>query len=122
MADGASRPDLHRCAAVCVDNRLKFFRFSERTLAERLIGELATTEFHPENYEDEYRKRLSNAIEQNVAGQETQTVEVDPRSPTVDLEATLKKSLEARRPPAKAGGEGTREQKPAVERKQRRAS
>jgi DNA end-binding protein Ku len=95
-------------------------RDQERTLAERLIGELAATEFHPENYEDEYRKRLSKAIEQKVAGQEIQTVEVDPRSPTVDLEATLKKSLEARRPPAKAGGEGTREQKPAVERKQRR--
>src|SRR5438128_10352508 len=36
MADGASRPDLHRCAAVCVDNRLKFFRFSEREVLPTL--------------------------------------------------------------------------------------
>jgi DNA end-binding protein Ku len=33
-------------------------RDQERTLAERLISELSATEFHPENYEDEYRKRL----------------------------------------------------------------
>ena len=32
-------------------------RDQERTLAERLISELSATEFHPENYEDEYRKR-----------------------------------------------------------------
>jgi non-homologous end joining protein Ku len=29
-------------------------RDQERTLAERLISELSRTEFHPENYEDEY--------------------------------------------------------------------
>jgi non-homologous end joining protein Ku len=33
-------------------------RDQERTLAERLISELSGTEFRPENYEDEYRKRL----------------------------------------------------------------
>jgi non-homologous end joining protein Ku len=33
-------------------------RDQERTLAEPLISELSATEFHPENYEDEYRKRL----------------------------------------------------------------
>ena len=40
--------------------------------------------------------------------------------PTVDLVATLKKSLEARRPLAKAGREGAGEKKPAVKRKPRR--
>jgi DNA end-binding protein Ku len=39
-------------------------RDQERTLAERLISELSETEFHPENYEDEYRKRVLKAIEQ----------------------------------------------------------
>jgi non-homologous end joining protein Ku len=43
-------------------------RDQERTLAERLIGELSGAEFHPENYEDEYWKRLLKAIEQKVAG------------------------------------------------------
>jgi hypothetical protein len=43
-------------------------RDQERTLAERLISELSATEFHPENYEDEYRKRVLKAIEQKVGG------------------------------------------------------
>ena len=42
----------------------------ERTLAERLITELSSSEFQPENYEDAYRKRLLKAIEQKVAGEE----------------------------------------------------
>jgi len=76
-------------------------RDQERTLAERLISELSATEFHPENYEDEYRKRLLKAIEQKVAGQEIERVEVEARPPTTDLVATLKASLE-RKGPAKA--------------------
>jgi hypothetical protein len=36
-------------------------REQERTLAERLISELSATEFQPENYEDEYRKRVLKA-------------------------------------------------------------
>src|SRR5438552_13021054 len=76
-------------------------REQERTLAQRLISELSTTEFHPENYEDEYRKRVLKAIEQKIAGQEIQRVEVEARPPTTDLVATLKASL-GRKPLAKA--------------------
>ncbi len=68
-------------------------RDQERTLAERLISELSATEFHPENYEDEYRKRVLKGIEQKVAGQEIQRLEVEDRPPTTDLVATLKASL-----------------------------
>jgi DNA end-binding protein Ku len=68
-------------------------RDQERTLAERLISELSETEFHPEKYEDEYRQRLLKAIEQKVAGQEIQRVEVETRAPTTDLVATLEASL-----------------------------
>ena len=68
-------------------------RDQERTLAERLISELSGTEFQPEKYEDEYRQRLLKAIEQKVAGQEIQRVEVETRPPTTDLVATLKASL-----------------------------
>ena len=68
-------------------------RDQERTLAERLISELSGTEFHPENYEDEYRKRLLKAVEQKVAGQEIERIEVEARPPTSDLVATLKASL-----------------------------
>jgi DNA end-binding protein Ku len=68
-------------------------RDQERTLAERLISELSATEFHPEYYEDEYRKRLLKSIEQKVSGQEIERVEVEARPPTTDLVATLKASL-----------------------------
>jgi DNA end-binding protein Ku len=73
----------------------------ERTLAERLLSDLSTTEFHPEHYEGEYRKRLLQAIEQKVAGQEIQRLDVEPRPPTTDMVATLKTSLE-RKGPGKA--------------------
>jgi DNA end-binding protein Ku len=68
-------------------------RDQERTLAERLISELSETEFHPEKYEDEYRKRLLKAIEQKITGQEIQRVEVETRPPTTDLVETLQASL-----------------------------
>jgi DNA end-binding protein Ku len=76
-------------------------REQERTLAERLVSELSATEFTPENYEDEYRKRVLKAIEQKAAGQEIQRIQVETPSTTVDLAATLKASL-VRRPLAKA--------------------
>jgi DNA end-binding protein Ku len=76
-------------------------RDQERTLAQRLISELSATEFQPEYYEDEYRQRLLKAIEQKIAGQDIQRVEVEARAPTTDLVATLRASLE-RKEPAKA--------------------
>jgi non-homologous end joining protein Ku len=57
-------------------------RDQERTLAERLISELSATEFHPENYEDEYRKRVLKVIEQKTAGQEIQRLEVERWTPS----------------------------------------
>jgi DNA end-binding protein Ku len=68
-------------------------RGQERTLAERLISELSEAEFRPEQYEDEYRKRLLKAIEQKIAGQEIQQLAAETRPPTTDLVATLKASL-----------------------------
>ena len=68
-------------------------RDQERTFAERLITDLSATEFHPGSYDDEYRKRVLKAIEQKMAGQEIQLVEVEARPPTTDLVATLKASL-----------------------------
>jgi DNA end-binding protein Ku len=96
-------------------------RDQERTLAERLITELSGTEFHPENYEDEYRKRVLKAIEQKIAGREIQRVEVEARPATIDLIATLKASL-GRKGLAKVGRQETGTTTPAVERKRRRAS
>ena len=73
-------------------------RDQERTLAERLISELSAAEFHPENYEDEYRKRLLKAIEQKIAGHEIEHIEVEARPATTDLVVTLKASLERKGP------------------------
>jgi DNA end-binding protein Ku len=98
-------------------------RDQERTLAERLISELSATEFHPENYEDEYRKRLAKAIEQKMVGQEIQRVEAQAPPATTDLVATLKASLE-RKGPAKAAATPGRPKATAEKRpvRRRRAS
>jgi DNA end-binding protein Ku len=98
-------------------------RDQERTLAERLISELSETEFHPENYEDEYRKRVLKAIEQKIAGQEIQRLEIEARPPTTDLVETLKASLGrkelAKAAPTKADQKTTSAKQPA---RRRRAS
>jgi DNA end-binding protein Ku len=98
-------------------------RDQEQTLAERLITELSATEFHPENYEDEYRKRVLKAIEQKIAGQEIERVEFEARPPTTDLVATLKASLGrkelAKAAPTKADQKTTSAKQPA---RRRRAS
>src|SRR5262245_6164561 len=98
-------------------------RDQERTLAERLISELSAAEFHPENYEDEYRKRLLKAIEQKIAGQEIQRMEVEARPPTTDLVATLRASLD-RKGPVKASAAQSKEKPTPVKRPagRRRAS
>jgi DNA end-binding protein Ku len=97
-------------------------RDQERTLAERLITELSATEFHPENYEDDYRKRLLKAIEQKVAGQEIERVEVEARPPTTDLVATLKASLERKGPAKAASTKVDQKATPAKRPSRRRAS
>jgi DNA end-binding protein Ku len=99
-------------------------RDQEQTLAERLISELSAIEFQPENYEDEYRKRVLKAIEQTVAGQEIQRLEVEARPPTTDLVATLKASL-GRKALAKAPATAKSAEEPAAEKRparRRRAS
>jgi DNA end-binding protein Ku len=87
--------------------------------SRRLISELSGTEFHPENYEDEYRKRLLKAIEQKIAGQEIQRLEVEARAPTTDLVATLKASL-GRKPLQKAPSTETKQELTAAKRPARR--
>jgi hypothetical protein len=92
-------------------------RGQERTLAERLLSKLSETEFHPEKYEDEYRQRLLKAIEQKIAGQEIQRVEVETRPPTTDLVAMLQASLGrkelAKVSPGKSKLEPVSEKRPA---------
>lgn len=67
----------------------------ELDLAVRLIDELVSKEFHPENYHDEYKARVLHLVEQKVEGKEVTALEPQVRqSQVVDLMEALKASLE----------------------------
>jgi DNA end-binding protein Ku len=74
---------------------------AELKLAIQLIDQIATEEFHPENYEDEVRKRYNAAIQEKVQGREiTATAPEEPKAQIIDLMEALKASLGNRAPRA----------------------
>jgi DNA end-binding protein Ku len=78
-------------------------REGEIELALQLINGLASDTFKPENYQDEYRRRVLDMIEKKVEGKEITTVATAaPRSPkVVDLMEALRESLARRVPEEK---------------------
>lgn len=79
------------------------FKEGELTLAVQLIEQLASDVFEPQKYEDEYRKRVLEVIEQKVAGQEVTVAPAQaPRAQIIDLMEALKASLAAKQAPHKA--------------------
>ncbi len=69
----------------------------EIDLAVQLIDQLASETFDPTRYEDEYRKRALEMIEQKVAGREVAvTPAAAPKAQIIDLMEALKASLAAR--------------------------
>jgi DNA end-binding protein Ku len=87
----------------------------EGELARKLIDELSTDEFKPEQYKDEYRERVLEMVNKKVEGKEiTTTVAEAPRSQVIDLMDALKESLAKRaagvprKPPAKVAERGVR--------------
>jgi DNA end-binding protein Ku len=69
----------------------------ELDLALRLIDELSTKEFKPEQYKDEYRDRLLEVVESKVQGKEiTSIAPQEQRTQVIDLMEALKQSLETR--------------------------
>ena len=71
----------------------------ELQLAERLIDELSSKEFKPEQYHDEYRDRLLEVVESKVEGKEiTSVAPQEQRTQVIDLMEALKQSLETRAP------------------------
>jgi len=69
----------------------------ELQLAQRLIDELSSADFKPENYKDEYRDRVISVIESKVEGKEITAVgEQVQRTQVIDLMEALKQSLEGR--------------------------
>ena len=74
----------------------------EVQLALQLVEQTATEEFHPERYQDGVRKRVLEAIDRKVAGQEIALSPAEePRAQVIDLMEALKASLAAA--PAKPG-------------------
>ncbi len=71
-------------------------RESELKLAMQLIEQIASDEFHPENYEDEVRKRYQEAIQRKVEGQEITAAPQRPKAKILDLMEALKASLAAK--------------------------
>lgn len=65
----------------------------ELKLARQLIDQIATDAFHPERYEDEVRKRMLEAIQKKVDGQEITAAPEAPRAQIIDLMEALKASL-----------------------------
>lgn len=71
-------------------------REPELQLAIQLIEQVATEEFHPEEYEDKQRQQVRALIERKVQGEEiTAAPTPPPRAQVIDLMAALKASLAA---------------------------
>jgi DNA end-binding protein Ku len=81
----------------------------ELKLAVQLVEQIAADEFHPENYEDEVRKRYQEAIQRKVEGQEITAAPEAPRAQIIDLMEALKASLAAKgvAPPGPTPGADT---------------
>lgn len=67
---------------------------AELKLAMQFVSQLATDEFHPENYQDEFRNRLLEIIRQKAEGQAVTVAAPEaPRAQIIDLMEALKASL-----------------------------
>jgi len=81
---------------------------AELKLAIMLTDQIATDEFHPENYKDEVKERVEGLIRKKIAGQEISESKPEaPKTQVIDLMEALKASLAAR------GGRGGRQKEAA---------
>ena len=90
------------------------FRETEVDLARKLVEQLSSPEFRPEQYKDQYRDRVQALVDKKVAGEEITAPEPEPaRAQVIDLMSALKASLsKGGRPPRAA-----EEREPAVKRR-----
>jgi DNA end-binding protein Ku len=90
----------------------------ELELATRLIDELSSEEFRPEQYKDDYRLRVLDMLNMKIEGKEvTQVGPQVQRAQVIDIMDALKKSLEKRvsaekKPAVKARGSQAADAKP----------
>ena len=67
---------------------------AELALAEQIVDQISTDEFHPEAYADSVQEEMLAAIEQKVAGKEvTLAAPEEQKAQVIDLMAALKASL-----------------------------
>lgn len=81
------------------------FKPIESDLADKLIEQLSVERFRPEQYHDEYRDRVMEAVEQKAAGQEITVAAEAPQAQIIDLFEALKRSLKDE-PAANSASEG----------------
>jgi DNA end-binding protein Ku len=75
---------------------------AELELALQIVEQAVSEEFRPEQYNDEVRLRMLEAIRQKVDGQEITAAPEEPRAQVIDLMEALKASLaQGQRRPAK---------------------
>jgi DNA end-binding protein Ku len=73
-------------------------RPNEIAMAQRLIEQLASDHFRPEQFKDEYRSRLKAAVQRKMKGREITTGEPEkPTAKVVDLMDALRQSLGRKR-------------------------
>lgn len=85
--------EVRSAADIGTDTEVKV-RPNEIELARRLVEQLSSDEFKPEQYKDEYRDRVQGVVDKKVAGEEVTTVETEqPRAQVIDLMEALKASL-----------------------------
>lgn len=90
----------------------------ELKLAIQLIEQISTDAFHPENYEDEVKKRVQAEIQKKVEGQEIAvTPPPEVQAQVVDLMEALKASLGRRAEAAPETAEAAAEAAEGIERK-----
>ncbi|MGH7393051.1 MAG: Ku protein [Candidatus Rokuibacteriota bacterium] len=78
-------------------------RPNEMELAQQLIDGLTNDEFHPEQYQDEYRGRVLDLVNRKVEGREvTVAAPAAPKAQVIDLMEALRESLAKRVPAAEA--------------------
>lgn len=70
------------------------FSDSEQDLAEKLIEQLRSDAFEPENYRDDYSDRVRKAAEEKAAGMEITHAPEQSKAQIIDLFEALKRSLE----------------------------
>jgi DNA end-binding protein Ku len=93
---------------------------AETNLAIRLIDELSSDAFHPEQFQDEYRQRVLDLVEQKAQGKQITVAKPQaPRAQVIDLMSALKESLGKQ--PAKEKKRAARAETADAEKPQKRA-